>query len=68
MKVYREYIKRNGGYIMEETFNTDIIDGKVINWDKLSTEEISKIKNQAEKKENEIIEKIINIFNNVTEE
>ena len=53
---------------MEETFNTDIIDGKVINWDKPSTEEISKIKNQAEKKENEIIEKIINIFNNVTEE
>ena len=53
---------------MEETFNTDIIDGKVINWNKLSTEEINEIKNQAEKKENEIIEKILNIFNKVTEE
>lgn len=53
---------------MEEAFNTDIIDGKMINWDKLSAEEISEIKDQAEKKENEIIEKIINIFNKITEE
>lgn len=53
---------------MEETFRNDIIDGKMINWDKLSIEELNEIKTEAEKREQEIYKNIMNIFEKITEE
>ena len=53
---------------MEETLKTDIIDGKMINWEKLSIEEIKELRQNAENKEQEIIGNIIKIFESITEE
>lgn len=53
---------------MEETLNTDIIDGKMINWEKLSNEEIKELKSQAESKEKEIIQKLVAMFTDIVEE
>lgn len=53
---------------MEETLKTDIIDGKMINWEKLSIEEIKELRQNAENKEKEIIGNIFKFFENITEE
>lgn len=53
---------------MEEFFKTDIIDGKVINWDKLSIEELNVMRADAEQKEQNIVSELISIFNNFIEE
>ncbi len=53
---------------MEETLKTDIIDGKMINWEKLSNEEINELRQNAENKEQEIIGNIFKIFESITEE
>lgn len=53
---------------MNEVFKTDIINGELINWEKLSIEEINEIKTTAEKNEQKIIDKILNMFSKITEE
>ncbi len=49
---------------MEEKFGTILIDGEVINIDKLSLEELNKLKNKVNQQESEIREKIDKILNN----
>lgn len=42
----------------EKEFKTEIINGKVVNLSKLNVEELSKLKEELEEKENEIMDKI----------
>ena len=43
---------------MEEDLGTDIVDGKIINWNNLTVEELKKMKSQYEEKERQILKKI----------
>ena len=43
---------------MSEELKKDIIDGKIIDWNNLSDEELKKMKKQYEQKEKEILAKI----------
>ena len=43
---------------MEEELKRDIIDGKIIDWSKLSKKELSDMKEKFEKKEKDLLEKI----------
>ncbi len=43
---------------MESDLKKDIIDGKIIDWSKLSTEELKRMKEEYEKKESKIRMKI----------
>ena len=47
---------------MEEKFSIDIIDGKIINWDKLNKEELNELKKKLEDKEKEILKEIDKIL------
>ena len=42
----------------EKEYKTEIINGKVVNLSKLNVEELSKLKEELEEKENEIMDKI----------
>ena len=53
---------------MEETFKTDIINGRVINWDKLSDEELNALKAETERQEQEITQNILNVFSCIVDE
>ena len=43
---------------MESDLKKDIIDGRIIDWSKLSTEELKRMKKAYEERENEIRKKI----------
>lgn len=43
---------------MNEELGTDIVDGKIIDWSKLSIEELETMKKKLEKKEKQILDKI----------
>lgn len=43
---------------MKEELGTDIIDGKIINWDKMSEKELKEMKKKLKAQEKEIINKI----------
>lgn len=47
----------------EEEFGTIIVDGKIINLDKASEEELKKIEDKLKKEEEEIREKVDKILN-----
>ena len=43
---------------MEKELKRDIVDGKIIDWSKLSKEELISMKTEFEKKEKELLKKI----------
>ena len=43
---------------MSDGLGKDIIDGRIIDWSKLTTEDLEKMKEVYEEKENEILKKI----------
>lgn len=43
---------------MSDGLGKDIIDGRIIDWSKLTTEDLEKMKKVYEEKENEILKKI----------
>ena len=43
---------------MSEEFKKDIIDGRIIDWDKLSDEELESIRKNLKQKEQELLRKI----------
>lgn len=45
---------------MEDELKKDIIDGKIIDWSKLSPEELMKMKAEYQKKEKDLLKKIDN--------
>ena len=42
----------------DDTLGKDIVDGRIINWDKMSVEDLEKMKQLYEEKEKEIRKKI----------
>lgn len=44
---------------MSDGLGKDIIDGRIIDWSKLTTEDLEKMKKVYEEKENEILKKLI---------
>lgn len=48
---------------MDEKFGIDIIDGKIINWDKLTDEELEKLQKELEEKEDKIRKEINELLN-----
>lgn len=43
---------------MNEELGTDIIDGKIIDWSKISEEDLQNLEKKIQKKEKEILDKI----------
>ena len=47
---------------MDDELKTDIIDGELIDWSKLSSEELVNLKNKLQKKEQAIVAQIDNLL------
>ena len=47
---------------MSEELGRDIVDGKIIDWTKMSTEELKKIKETVKENEKAILKKINNLL------